>query len=372
VIAAAPGSRYWPDLDPSPLFREGLLSVDRELRIRIDSLHNTSRLPTASLLAISGGGDNGAFAAGLLVGWTASKTRPTFKMVTGISAGALIAPFAFLGSDYDNVLQQVSRSVEPRDIFHVRNFIEALLGDGFADATPLAHLIAKYVTRDVLSAVAREYSTGRLLFIGTTNLDSGQRVIWNMGAIAASADPHALQLFRRVILASAAIPGVFSPVMIDVAVDGRRYQEMHVDGGVMNQAFLVPPRFIEEIDSYRPDDHRKRDIYVIRNGYLSGEWESVARHTTTVALRALDMLIDVQGISDLYRVEVAAGQEHAQFHFAFIGHDFNYPHRRAFAPDYVRHLYQYAFDLVTNGDPWRQRLPDRTWSTSAPSHAADR
>jgi len=337
--------------------------------MRQDDPHTTANLPTASLLAISGGGDNGAFAAGLLVGWTATGTRPTFKMVTGVSAGALIAPFAFLGSDYDNVLQHVSRSVEPHDIFHVRNFIEGLLGDGFADATPLAHLIAKYVTRDVLSAVAREYGRGRLLFIGTTNLDSGQRVIWNMGAIADSADSHALQLFRRVILASAAIPGVFSPVMVDVAVDGKRYQEMHVDGGVMNQAFLVPPRFIEEIDSYRAGDHRKRDIYVIRNGYLSGEWETVARHTTTVALRALDTLIDVQGISDLYRVEMASGQEHAQFHFAFIGHDFTYPHHRAFAPDYIQHLYQYAFDLATTGDPWRQRLPTRTWSPTAPSQA---
>ena len=298
VTPGAPESRYWPDIDARPMFRDSLLSVDRESRALDDAGHSKEPLPPANLLALSGGGDSGAFGAGLLVGWTAAGSRPEFKIVTGISAGALIAPFAYLGPDYDSVLESVCASIGPRDVFHLHNLLTGLTGDGFADNRPLESLIARYVTQDTLAAIAREYAKGRLLLIGTTDLDARQRVIWNMGAIASSKDARALRLFRQIMLASTAIPGVFPPVMIDVEVAGRHYQEMHVDGGVMNQVFMLPPLFVRGIEATRERDRRDRHVYVIRNGHITGEWLTVSRRTMTVARRALDSLIEAQGVND--------------------------------------------------------------------------
>jgi predicted acylesterase/phospholipase RssA len=362
VTPGVPESRYWPDIDPRPLFRDSLVSVDRELQEFDQVGSRDGRLPPAHLLALSGGGDAGAFGAGLLVGWTAEGSRPQFKIVTGISAGALIAPFAFLGPGYDEVLRRVCGSIGPKDIFHSRNLVSALTGDGFADDRPLADLIAQYVTAGTLADIAREYAKGRLLLIGTTNLDAGQRVVWNMGAIASSHDPRALTLFRQIMLASTAIPGVFPPVMIDVEVDGRHYQEMHVDGGVMNQVFLLPPQFVRGIEATRARDRRERHVYVIRNGTMEGQWSDVSRRTTTVARRALGSLIEVQGVNDLYRLEVAARQDREEFHFAFIGSDFHYPHKSEFDADYIQHLFRYSYQLAAQGYAWRNQLPNVTQS----------
>jgi predicted acylesterase/phospholipase RssA len=316
-------------------------------------------LPPADFLAISGGGDLGAFGAGLLIGWTQYGDRPQFKLVTGVSAGALIAPFAFLGPKYDDVLRTVCTSIGPRDIFHARNIIAALSSDAFADSRPLAAIIAKYVTRDLLTSIAQEYAKGRLLLIGTTNLDARQPVVWNMGEIASSADPRALELFRKVMLASTAIPGMFPPVMIDVEVDGRHYQEMHVDGGVLTQVFLAPPSLVQELNDPTGPYARERHVYVIRNGRVEPRWLSVPRRSTKVARRALETLIDAQGINDLYRLKVEAEREGEEFSVAYIDAQFNYSHPTEFAPDFLRHLFQYSNALAARGYPWHKALPDQ-------------
>jgi hypothetical protein len=353
------------------MLRDSLLSVDRELSAAYQDVNEGGRLPPINLLALSGGGDAGAFGAGLLVGWSAEGSRPEFNIVTGISAGALIAPFAFLGSKYDSVLESVCGTIGPGDIFHIHNVLAALSGDGMADDRPLEALIAKYVTSQTLSDIAHEYAKGRQLLIGTTDLDARQRVIWNMGAIASSSDPRALILFRQIILASTAIPGIFPPVMIDVEVDGRRYQEMHVDGGVMNTAFLLPPLYVSGIPGMLVRDRRDRRVYVIRNGYLTGKWVAVSRRTTTVARRALDSLIEAQGMNDLYRLEVAAREDHEEFHLAFIGAEFEYPHKREFDAEYIRHLFRYSFRLAARGYSWHGELPGMTQSPMAKLIATD-
>ncbi len=359
VTPSVRDSRYWPDIDPSPLLIDSLLSADRALSA-LNKEAEDGRWPPLNLLALSGGGDAGAFGAGLLVGWSQVGSRPQFDIVTGVSAGALIAPFAFLGPRYDSVLESVCNSIGPSDIFHFHNVFAALAGDGAADDRPLQALIAKHVTAETLLDIAREYAKGRVLLIGTTNLDARQRVIWNMGAIASSPDPRALILFRQIMLASMAIPGVFPPVMIDVEVDGRRYQEMHVDGGVMNQAFLLPPLFVSGIEATLVRDQRERHVYVIRNGYLAGKWVKVSRRTTSVARRALDSMIEAQGMNDLYRLEVAAREDREEFQFASIGADFDYPHKGEFDAEYIKHLYQYSFGLAARGNAWHHEVPALT------------
>jgi hypothetical protein len=177
-------------------------------------------IPPESLLAISGGGDNGAFGAGVLVGWSESRTRPSFKIVTGISTGALIAPLAFVGPEYDPLLSQMYTTIDQTDIFEKRPLLEGLVSDALADSTPLQHLLAKYVDANLVSRIAEESRRGRALVIITTNLDAGVPVIWNIGAIAESGHPEAVGLIRKILLASASVPGFFPPVMFDVMVDG--------------------------------------------------------------------------------------------------------------------------------------------------------
>jgi predicted acylesterase/phospholipase RssA len=333
-------------------------AADRERAVLASNGGNPERLPPADYLAISGGGDDGAFGAGLLVGWTARGDRPVFKVVTGISAGALVAPFAFLGSKYDYELSTVCSRIGSRDIFHRRGLLSLITSDGVADDKPLAALIDKYVTQEVLTAIAREYRKGRLLFIGTTDLDDRQTVIWDMGAIASSHDAGALALFRQVMLASTSIPGIFPPVMIDVEYAGKRYQEMHVDGGVMRQVFLLPPRFVHELTAKSRFSERERHMYVIRNGRIDPQWRSIVRRATTVAHHAIDALIERTAENDLYLVQMVALQDGDDFNVAYIDVDFDYPHKRLFASDYMQHLFNYAFRRAAASYTWRKSLPN--------------
>ena len=361
VVVAAPGARYWPEQDIDPMLRDGVASVERE-RASLASTGNAgSTLPPEYALALSGGGDAGAFAAGILVGWTEFGTRPEFKVVTGVSAGALIAPFAFLGPKYDYVLRRAEGSIRPKDIFHWHSWLAALSGDGIADDHPLSILIEKYVTAELLVEIAREYAKGRVLLIGTTDLDARRSVVWNMGAIAASPDPRALALFRKVLLASASIPGIFPPVMIDVELDGARFQEMHVDGGVMRQVFLLPRLFFQGLKDQGRYAQRERHVFVIRNGRIEPQWASTVRRTTSVARRALRALIDEQGISDLHHLYNAAQQDSEDFNLAYIDEGFDYPHPREFASDYMEHLFDYAYQLSRKGYPWRKKPPKETY-----------
>jgi hypothetical protein len=348
--------RFWPALGFESLIQAAIESNERE-RKDIAADGYPGRLPAASYLAISGGGDSGAFGAGLLVGWTKHGDRPAFKAVTGVSAGALIAPFAFLGSAYDGVLHDVAVSIGPNDVFHSRSVIRAIFSDAVADDRPLAALIEKYVTPAILTAIAKEYSRGRALFIGTTDLDSGLSVVWDMGAIASLHDGAALKLFRQIMLASASIPGIFPPVMIDASVGHVSYQEMHVDGGAVTQVFLFPRFFIRGITADRRDNERDRDAYIIRNGRIEPVWQSVRRRTASVGRRAIEELIDAAGVNDLYRLEDDARVENEKFHVAYIGDDFNSPRKSMFDSAYLRHLFQYAYDQAASGTAWHVSLP---------------
>ncbi len=358
VISGIPNARYWLDEDLGPFIQSVVKDNEREGAALFRAGKPTDELPPASLLAISGGGDNGAFAAGVLAGWTTRGTRPEFKVVTGISAGALIAPFAFLGSQYDDIIRTVSTSIGPEDVYRKRNLLKGLARDGMADSGPLERLVAKYVTPEVLAAIAGEYAKGRVLQIGTTDLDAGRPVTWNMGAIAASNAPGALTLFRNIMIASTSIPGAIAPVMIDVDVDGRHFQEMHVDGGVIAQVFLYPPGTVMELSkTIGKPFHRELHLYIIRNGKLQPEWSGIKRRTLNIGGRAISALVQAQGINDLYRIYQTALQDSADFNLAYIGPDFSYPHAEDFDTTYMKQLYRYAYQLSAEGSPWHKAPP---------------
>ena len=345
--------RYLVSRDTTGFAAEATDAFNKE-RAWLASQGQTGPMPPAYYLAISGGGDNGAYGAGFLNGWTAAGTRPEFKVVTGVSTGALIAPFAFLGPKYDYVIERVYTTTSQADIFKKRGLIKGVTSDAMADSRPLANLIATYATRELLDEIASEYAKGRILLVGTANLDSLEPVVWNMTAIAASRDPNALELFRRILLASASIPGAFPPVMIDVTVDGTHYQEMHVDGGTMAQVFFYPPS--ADLGQMRTVD-RRRVLYVIRNARLDPDWASVERRTMTIASRAIASLTRTQGVGDLYRIYTTTQRDGIDFNLAFIPPTFDTPHEEEFDTNYMQQLYRVGFDQARAGYRWDKYPP---------------
>ena len=345
-----------PD-DIAEMEREGIESIKREQAYLAANGH-LGPLPPAVFLAISGGGDNGAFGAGLLNGWTAAGNRPTFKLVTGVSTGALTAPFAFAGPAYDATLKEVYTTISAKDILEPRSLLAALTSDAMADNHPLWKLIAKYVDRPLLDVIAAEYAKGRLLLVGTTDLDARRGIIWNLTKIAASRDPKALDLFRTLMVASAAIPGAFPPTMIDVEVSGQPYQEMHVDGGATAQVFIYPPSLhLKDETRQLGLKQRERRAYVIRNSRLDPEWAQVERSTMTIAGRAISSLIHTQGIGDLYRIYLTTQRDGVDFNLAFIPDSFNAPHTEDFDTEFMRKLYAVGYDMAAKGYPWQKTPP---------------
>jgi len=356
VVPGMPEIRYFVDEDPKSIVRAAVEAAKRE-KEHLTSKGMSGPLPRAYLLAISGGGDNGAFGAGLLVGWTEAGTRPEFKIVTGVSTGALTAPFAFLGPEYDDQLRKVFTTISADDIRERRSFLSAIFGDGLSDTTPLWNLIRRYIDEQMLEAIAEEYSKGRLLFIATTNLDAQRSVIWNIGEIAKSGHPEALNLFRRILIASASIPGAFSPVMIDVEANSTRFQEMHVDGGTVAQVFIYPPSIKIEKVTEAYGVGRERVLYVIRNARLDPQWASVERSIFAISTRAIQSLIQAQGVGDLYVIYLQSQRDNLDYNLAFIPPDFDAPHKEIFDTVYMNQLFDYAYGLSKDGYPWEKYPP---------------
>jgi hypothetical protein len=355
VLGGVPNARFWADTQGPQMAEEALKAIAKE-REQL-GLVTAGGLPPANFLAVSGGSDNGAFGAGLLVGWTAAGSRPEFKLVTGISTGALTAPFAFLGPVYDAQLREVFTSIQPADVFEARNYISAAFNDAMTDTQPLFRLISRYANERMLADIAREYGKGRLLLIGTTNLDVMRPLIWNIGAIAASGHPDALDLFRRILLASASVPAVFPPVLIDVEVDGRQRQELHVDGGAVAQLFLYPPAVTAGRDLRRGPLARERRAYVIRNARLDADWAAVDRQVFTIAGRAISSMIHYSGTNDIFRLQATSERDGVDFNLAYIDADFAVPHIGNFDRQYMRALFDYGYEQARAGYLWRKGHP---------------
>ncbi|HKF43801.1 MAG TPA: patatin-like phospholipase family protein [Thermoanaerobaculia bacterium] len=352
VIGYPAGIRYFPrDAAHVAEFESDYLDALTRERAYLHISPGT-KLPPVAYLAISGGGDNGAFGAGLLNGWTKAGTRPTFKIVTGVSTGALIAPFAFLGSDYDEKLKALYTSVSLHDIAKERSLLSIVYGDAMADTTPLHNLVKKYLTQEVVDAIAAEHEKGRILLIATTNLDVRRSVIWNVTEVAAANGPNKLDLIQRILIASAAIPGTFPPVMIDVEAEGQKYQEMHVDGGTASQVFVYPAAI--QLSALA---ERDRTLYVVRNARLDPEWAETDRRTLPIALRAITCLIQNQGVGDLYRIFAIAQRDNVDFNLAYIPRSFQVQHTVDFDTNYMKALFDVGYQLAVEKREWEKKPP---------------
>ena len=361
TVLGIQNARFWPDTQGEALIREGIQALERErASARMTGSSNGgpgANLPPANFLAISGGGDDGAFGAGLLCGWSESGKMPTFKLVTGVSTGAMIAPFAFLAGPYTDRLRTMYTTIKPDDISDDRGLFGALFGEALADTKPLYRLISRYVDEQMLADIAREYGRGRLLLIGTTSLDEQRPVIWNMGAIAASGHPGALELSRKVLLASASVPGAFPPVMIEVDAAGRRYQEMNVDGGAVVQTFLYPPDAGLRVDLRSAEHARRRHAYIIRNGRLDPDWAAVDRRFLKIVGRAISTMIHYSGYNDILRIYATTKRDGVDYNLAYIESDFPDTKHEEFDPAYLRALFNYGDAKGRQGSAWHKTPP---------------
>lgn len=310
-------------------------------------------------LALSGGGVNGAFGAGFLKGWSATGTRPVFKIVTGVSTGALMAPFAFLGSRYDEALYRFYTTTTSEDVFTERSRVMALMrGDAFAQTAPLAALLDEYIDEQLLHEVAQAHKQGRRLYMGTVDLDSRSFMVWNMGLIAQHGDEQALALFRKIMLASSSVPIAFPPVLFEVEAQGRRYDEMHIDGFVWANVFLhagvFDPAALQGSPRREPG---REDIYVIHNGQLSAPPAPTPRSLRSIAVRAIDITGRSGIVGDLYREYTFAQRNQADFHWVTIGEDVVLPDLTAFDPSQMAALFQSGYDAAMAGPAWRTLPP---------------
>jgi predicted patatin/cPLA2 family phospholipase len=352
-IAGIPNARFWADEWPKFSMERFKTFTDADFKKYFQGVYGK----TQTYLAISGGGANGAFGAGLLAGWTTSGTRPEFTMVTGISTGALSAPFAFLGPDYDETLKKVYTTTSTKDILRERSFLSALFTDSMSDTEPLKKLISKYVTADIIDEIAREYKRGRRLYVGTVNLDAGRSVIWDIGAIASSTHPHKLELVHDILRASAAIPVAFPPVTISVAKNDKQYEELHVDGGTGSQVFVYPASVDWREITKKLKAKGDPAVYVIRNAFLDPNYQGITQKMLPIAGRSIDSMIRTQGIGDLYQIYALCQRDGNVFNLAYIPSEFSETPEEGFDTIYMGKLYEFGYQMAKKGYPWAKAPP---------------
>lgn len=328
TIPGVPGARFWADSEKDFL----------------------AALPAqpGPWLALSTGGGDGAFGAGLLNGWSESGKRPTFSVVTGVSTGSLMAPFAFIGSAEDGGLRRAYTEYNAGDIFEDVKTPESLV-----DTWPLRRLIAKEVTAELMAKVAEAHKNGRRLFVATTNLDAHRGVIWNMGAIAAKGDEAALKLFRDILAASTAIPGLFPPVLIDVEANGKKTQEMHADGGLTAQIFVAPESMLNTSGSTRLP---ATELYLIANNRLTPEFQMTERTLIFVLGSSISV-----GVQSMLRVNIdraygAAKRSGVPFYLSYPALAADQQGKGAFDTEFMKGLFEQGVARGKSGQPFVQEV----------------
>ncbi len=329
VVPGMPDARFWADSQAD--FKEAL-----------------PQEPGPWLILSSGGAD-GAFGAGLLNGLSAAGKRPDYAVVTGVSTGALMAPFIFAGPRYDDALRKAYTTITAADVFEAGK-----TGESFVDSWPLRDVIAKEMTPELFADIAAAYRRGRRLFVVTTDLDAERSVVWNMGAIAAHGGDHALKLFCSVLLASASIPGGFPPVMIDVETNGKRFQEMHVDGGLGGQFFVAPAALMDSTSDYRLPATR---LYIVVNTGLERDFNVVERFAPSILTQAIGMAVPVDTRLMLDRTYIVAKRSGVDFNVATIPASFHAPSKGPFDPDYMTALFQTGYEQGRGATPFSTELP---------------
>ena len=347
TIPGIPDARSWGDQTP-PYIQEILDSSKEEIEKKYAGIINQKHTE----LAISGGGANGAYGSGILVGWTARGDRPKFTVVSGISTGSIIAPFAFMGSEYDSVLIDLYTQKSTKEVLTERKILNALRRDAFTGTGPLRKLLLGYLGDKEIKLIATEYRKGRRLLLGTVNLDMMRPVVWDIGAIAASENPRARELIVDIILASSAVPVAMPPVFFDVEANGKTYQEIHVDGGLFSQIMTYPISIHWDEIEKKLNPKGSVELYIIRNAKITPEWKVVQPKIIDLAGRSVASVLRAQGLGDIKQLYLSAKSYGIKTYLSFIPQDFKEKPLEPFDKKYMKDLFDVGYNSVIKGDSW--------------------
>ncbi|MGR5063828.1 patatin-like phospholipase family protein [Photobacterium sp. DNB22_13_2] len=320
-------------------------------------------------LALSGGGFNGAFSAGLLTAWTERGDRPEFDVVTGISTGAIVSVFAFLGSDYDDVLTELYTETEFKDLFHFRNIFALARHQSLLDISPFEQKVRQVVTDELVAEIAKQSIRGRQLIIGTTNIDNQRLALWNIGRIAEHSTPQATTLIQELIIASSSVPGAFPARKIEFEQDGQQFDELHVDGGVVRQVFFAPSWVdLRDMDV-------EQNLYVIRNSSLKSDFQPVPYRLSKISERTINTLLLNQGIGDVEHIYHNARQQGIHFNLAYIDEDFQVSEELSpYSGEFMTELFDYSYEKMWEEQAWQTippSLPEFYRIEAAKTHKDD-
>ena len=325
-------------------------------RLRRDVVQQAAaRHATVNYLALSGGGGDGAYGAGFLKGLAETGRRPEFTIVSGVSTGALMAPFVFLGPSYDATLQSLYTSDFGASLVKDVNVLNGLFGNSLVDSDKLGRLIARYIDDSILQKIAAEHRRGRRLLIATTNLDTQRSDVWDMGAIATSGTPNALALFRQVLAASASVPGLFPPRLVEVSADGQSFKEMHVDGGTLRQLYVAPDEVIYGNES---GGTGIKDLYILVNNKIDPTFTVVEDAAVAVGARSLATILKREGRNNVMSAYAYAMRNHIGYHIAFIDAGVaDLPATEQFSPEYMTSLFNLGYERGKSARPWDAAPP---------------
>lgn len=314
------------------------------------------------VLAISGGGANGAYGAGLLKGWSEEGSRPLFKIITGVSSGSIMALYTFLGKEYDEALERFFTTMSTKDVMKQKDFFSIMFGDSLFSSAPLAKKISAIVDGKLLTKVAEEHKRGRRLFVGTVNLDAQEFVVWDMGALACKGGSDSVKMFRKILLASCSLPMTFPPVHFKVSdATGEIYDEMHVDGGTIRGVFYID-RLTKNMEGAAktfgidPSKYRPQ-IYILSNGYMSPNRQQVEDSLVGISIRSLDTVVAAANNGDIYRLYATAKRRGLDFNLAYIPSDFKPNSKELFDKKEMQRLFKRGYDDAVNGYKWHKTPP---------------
>ena len=337
------GSEPLNPTQPSPIYAEVTASPGDNLIRHLERKSGHA----LNILSLSGGGQNGAFGAGFLVGWRQSGRRPQFDVVGGVSTGALLATHALLGTPADDAtLEEMYTQINKDDIYEDRGIFSLISGaDSLKDTAPLRAMLVKYVTAETLKRVAAAYDENRMLFVGTTNIDYGQTWVWNMSLIAKAGD---LELYRKVLLASASFPIVFPPVEID--------GHLFVDGAARSN--LVIPG-MAGMEKPNPPLYGPGNLYLIDNSRVTEPPQALLRALGPIAATTISVMMEQSMQTALTRSYFGTKVLGYSFKMVGIPEDVNIGNDvLAFDPTQMRAAFDAGRALAMQSDPWKSTPPN--------------
>ncbi|MDD5195362.1 MAG: patatin-like phospholipase family protein [Candidatus Omnitrophica bacterium] len=359
VVAGMPDIRYYAGKpDSYSMMRQSLVDSFKE-EGKSDYLVDGIKVYPA--LLIGGGVSNSAYGIGLLKGWLKEGTRPVFKIVTGYSSGSIIAIATFAGKDYEDRIAELFTSISSKDVLKKRSVFSVIFGDSVASSAPLAKKINDIVDEDLMAKITEEHRKGRRLYVGTTDFDAQGFVIWDMGALASKGGPESLKMFRKIILASCSFPVMVSPVYFQVEAGGSRFDEMHVDGGVVSGLFYIY-QLMEGVESMgqasgiNPGGFKTR-LYVLNLCYMSPHSKQVEDNMVAMTSRLIELNGAAKMIGDTYRVYAYAKEKEWDYNLAYIPEDFKPNQKEMLDTQEMQRLFKRGYDDAIEGYKWHKAPP---------------